>query len=146
MDDFVNLMDVDLRERYLEARTQKEDVEDIPIEEKIVREFLYVLRQFQKRIVHFEKRDEVEITADLQDAVGGILNNKYGVHVARGFTMGRARKKLGETEGQIAGMIFQTRSRGCIYDWQREWSVIKNELCYPLCFLVLYYRLNRRNI
>ena len=76
MDDFVDLMDVDLRERYLEARTQKDDVEDVPIEEKIVREFLYVLRQFQKRIVHFEKRDEVEITADLQDAVGGILNNK----------------------------------------------------------------------
>ena len=92
LDDFVDLMDVDLRERYLEARSQKEDVEDVPIEEKIVGEFLSVLKLFQKRIVQFEKRDEVEITADLQDAVGEILNNKYGVHIAREFTMGRACK------------------------------------------------------
>lgn len=59
---------------------------------------IYTIRRFQKRIAHFENRDEVQITADLQDAVEGILNNKYGLIISREFTMGRALKKLGETD------------------------------------------------
>ena len=40
----------------------------------------------------------MQITADLHDSVEGILNSKYGLSVAREFTMGRAIKKLGETD------------------------------------------------
>ena len=127
LDDFVDLMDVDLRERYLEARSQKEDV---PIEEKIVGEFLSVLKLFQKRIVQFEKRDEVEITADLQDAVGEILNNKYGVHIAREFTMGRACKKLGETD-----LYIYEETEGQIVDY----AVLENK--YIENFTNQYYQL-----
>lgn len=130
LDDFVDLMDVDLRERYLEARSQKEDVEDVPIEEKIVGEFLSVLKLFQKRIVQFEKRDEVEITADLQDAVGEILNNKYGVHIAREFTMGRACKKLGETD-----LYIYEETEGQIVDY----AVLENK--YIENFTNQYYQL-----
>ena len=61
-------------------------------------EIISTIKRFQKRISHFEKRDEVQITADLQDAVEGILNSKYGLTVAREFTMGRALQKLGETD------------------------------------------------
>ena len=52
----------------------------------------------QKRIVDFKDRDEVKITADIQDAIGNVLNSKYGLHIAREYTMGRSEKKIGETD------------------------------------------------
>lgn len=97
LDDFINLMECDLRERYLEARKKKYRSQE-KVEEGIIEEMVSVLKRFQKRIVNFESRDEVEITADIQDAISGILNNKYNLHISREFTMGRAIKKLGETD------------------------------------------------
>ena len=98
LDDYIDLMECDLRERYLEVRSNQKDDLSTSLSESIVMELIMVLKRFQKRIVHFENRDEVEITADIQDAIAGILNNKYGLHISREFTMGRAIKKLGETD------------------------------------------------
>ena len=98
LDDYIDLMECDLRERYLEVRSNQKDDLSTSLPESIVMELIMVLKRFQKRIVHFENRDEVEITADIQDAIAGILNNKYGLHISREFTMGRAIKKLGETD------------------------------------------------
>ena len=55
-------------------------------------ELISVIKRFQKRIVHFENRDEVEITADIQDAIAGSLNSKYDLHISREFTMGEPLK------------------------------------------------------
>lgn len=98
LDDYIDLMECDLRERYLEIRSKKSNTIQSPIYQNIIMEIISTIRRFQKRIPHFEKRDEVQITADLQDAVEGILNSKYGLTVAREFTMGRALQKLGETD------------------------------------------------
>lgn len=98
LDDYLDLMEYDLRDRYLEKRYEKNSDFCSSLSEKIVMELISVIKRFQKRIVHFEKRDEVEITADIQDAVTGPLNSKYNVLIAREFTIGRANKKLGETD------------------------------------------------
>ena len=98
LDDYLDLMECDLRDRYLEKRYEKNSDFCSSLSEKIVLELISVIKRFQKRIVHFEKRDEVEITADIQDAVTGPLNSKYNVLIAREFTIGRAKKKLGETD------------------------------------------------
>ena len=98
LDDYLDLMECDLRDRYLEKRYEKNSDLCSSLSEKIVMELISVIKHFQKRIVHFEKRDEVEITADIQDAVTGPLNSKYNVLIAREFTIGRANKKLGETD------------------------------------------------
>lgn len=98
LDDYIDLMECDLRERYLEIRCKKSNTIQSPIDQNIIMEIISTIKRFQKRISHFEKRDEVQITADLQDAVEGILNSKYGLTVAREFTMGRALQKLGETD------------------------------------------------
>ena len=98
LDDYLDLMECDLRYRYLEKRYEKNSDFCSSLSEKIVMELISVIKRFQKRIVHFEKRDEVEITADIQDAVTGPLNSKYNVLIAREFTIGRANKKLGETD------------------------------------------------
>lgn len=98
LDDYLDLMECYLRDRYLEKRYEKNSDFCSSLSEKIVMELISVIKRFQKRIVHFEKRDEVEITADIQDAVTGPLNSKYNVLIAREFTIGRANKKLGETD------------------------------------------------
>lgn len=98
LDEYVDLMECDLRERYLESRNKKKNISNDSLADNIVAELLSIIRRFQKRVPHFEKRDEVQITADLQDAVAGDLNSKYGLNISREFTMGRALKKLGETD------------------------------------------------
>ena len=98
LDDYIDLMECDLRDRYLEKQSEKNRGLCTSLSENIVIELISVIKRFQKRIVHFENRDEVEITADIQDAIAGSLNNKYDLHISREFTMGRAIKKLGETD------------------------------------------------
>ena len=97
-DDYIDLMECDLRDRYLETQSEKNRGLCNSLSENIVMELISVIKRFQKRIVHFENRDEVEITADIQDAIAGSLNSKYDLHISREFTMGRAIKKLGETD------------------------------------------------
>ena len=82
------------------------------LSQNIIMELCSVIRRFQKRIPHFERRGEVQITADLHDSVEGILNSKYGLSVAREFTMGRAIKKLGETD-----LYIYKESDGIITDY-----------------------------
>lgn len=98
LDDYIDLMDCDLCERYLEVRDSRGKRTKLSISDNIIMELLTVLKRFQKRITHFEKRGEVQITADIHDAVAGILNSKYELHISREFTMGRAIKELGETD------------------------------------------------
>lgn len=99
LDDYVDLMDCDLRERYLEARNvQKKQQIQLSNAENVVKELLNLLNSYQKRIVDLRDRDEVTITADIQDAIGNVLNSKYGLHIAREYTMGRSEKKIGETD------------------------------------------------
>ena len=40
----------------------------------------------------------MQITADLHDSIEGILNSKYGLSVAREFTMGKDIGKMVRTE------------------------------------------------
>lgn len=120
LDEYVDLMDCDLREQYLEVRRRQRHKEnrgcDVP--ENIVTEILALLRRFQKRIVQFEKRGETEITADIHDALAGVLNSKYGINVSREFTMGRAKKKLGETD-----LYFSKEIDGIVEDY----AVLENK-------------------
>lgn len=118
LDDFINLMDCDLRQRYLEVRCEEKSREVLSISDRIVKELLAVFKRFEKRIVHFQKRNEVEITADIQDAIAGILNAKLGISISREFTMGRAIKNLGETD-----LYFFSESNGQI----RDYAVLENK-------------------
>ena len=81
LDDYIDLMECDLRDRYLEIQSKKNRDLWTSLSENVVIELISVIKRFQKRIVHFENRDEVEITADIQDAIAGSLNNKYGLHI-----------------------------------------------------------------
>lgn len=100
LDDYLDLMPVDLRELYieknLEIRNSLSSVAKIEI--AVVFEINNTLRRFQKRVAEFEKRNEVEISNDLCDAIASTLNVNYGLHISREAPMGRALKSLGETD------------------------------------------------
>lgn len=98
LDDYIDLMECDLRERYLEIRNTYENDLNSSVEQGIVSEIINLLKRYQQRVVHFEKRDEVEITSDIHNAIEPHLNDKYELIISREFTMGRAIKKLGETD------------------------------------------------
>lgn len=120
LDEYVDLMECDLREQYLEVRRRQQHKESYSFDaaENIVAEILALLRRFQKRIVQFEKKEETEITADIHDALAGVLNSKYNINISREFTMGRAKKKLGETD-----LYFSKEIDGIVEDF----AVLENK-------------------
>lgn len=65
LDDYLDLMECDLRERYLEVRHMSENRNRTSLSQNIIMELRSAIRRFQKRIPHFEKRGEVQITAEV---------------------------------------------------------------------------------
>lgn len=98
LDDFIELMDCDLRERYLDERRLIKSKRQMSIEENIITELINVFKNIQKRVVEYKKRSETEITADIHDQLNRVLFVKNGIHISREFTMGRASKSIGETD------------------------------------------------
>lgn len=119
LDDYIELMDVDLRERYIEYRRTMPIIKDEDeYQALIVNEIVSVLKSFQKRVVDFVKRNEVEISADIGDAIERIMFLKYNLQVTREFPMGRAIKKVGETDLYLYEMSEKGRE---------DWAVIENK-------------------
>ena len=61
-------------------------------------QMLSALREMGERSVDLLPRSEVEITADFQNSIASVLNVKYDIQVVREYTMGRSKKKIGETD------------------------------------------------
>ena len=101
LEDFLDLMDCDIRERYLQHSKIYQSTQE---ELGIIKEILEALKRFQKRVVDFQKYDEVQITATLHDTIMSPLNLNFNMQIAREFTMGRSAKTLGETDLYIYRM------------------------------------------
>ena len=59
---------------------------------------LSALREMGERSVDLSVRSEVELTADFQIIIAPVLNAKYDIQVVREYTLGRSKKKIGETD------------------------------------------------
>jgi hypothetical protein len=51
-----------------------------------------------ERIVDLEDQNETALTRTFQGEVGPVLNARFGIQIAREYTMGRAKKTIGETD------------------------------------------------
>ncbi len=100
LDDYVDLMPCDLRELYIEKQNnyKKSYEEMIKIEDDIVIEIICVLQLLELRVCEIEDRDEVEISNDIYSTLVRTLKVKFDLEITREMTIGRARKKLGETD------------------------------------------------
>lgn len=64
----------------------------------VVGQMLSVLTEMSERSVDLSGRGEVALTGDFQTAIAPVLNEKYGIQIAREYTLGRAKVKIGETD------------------------------------------------
>ena len=64
----------------------------------VIDQMLSVLGEMTEECVNLNHRGEVELTADFQRAIAPVLNQEFGLQIAREYTMGRAKKKIGETD------------------------------------------------
>ena len=64
----------------------------------VIDQMLSALGEMTEECVNLNHRDEVELTADFQRAIAPVLNQKFSLQIAREYTMGRAKKKIGETD------------------------------------------------
>ena len=64
----------------------------------VVGQMLSVLTEMSERSVDLAGRGEVVLTRDFQTAIAPVLNEKYGIQIAREYTLGRAKVKIGETD------------------------------------------------
>jgi len=110
LNQYLDLMPVDLRNRFIEVNLEEEKTIDNKndIELSIVMEVYNALRRFQRRVVEFQKRSESEICNDLCDSLAEPLRSKYNLQVTREFPIGRAAKRIGETDLFIYGSDFPT--------------------------------------
>lgn len=65
---------------------------------EVAEHMLSALREMTERSVDLADRDEVKLTADFQSILAPVLNAKYNIQIAREYTLGRSRKKIGETD------------------------------------------------
>lgn len=68
------------------------------LEVGVIGQMLSVLADMSERGAHLAGRGEVELTADLQTAIAPVLNAKYGIQIAREYTLGRAKTNIGESD------------------------------------------------
>lgn len=130
LEEFLDLMDCDIRERYLQHLCNYQPSQEIQEEQGIIVEILEALKQFQKRVVDFKKFNEVQITASLQETIMRPLNLKFDMQISREYSMGRSSKTLGETD-----LYIYRQSKGYLEDF----TIIENK--YIENFEDQYYQL-----
>jgi len=102
LSDYIDLMPCDLREIYLdkcEELLNNISVEDLYSEdEKIILEIIFILQEMEARVAEIKPRNEVEISNDIYANLNRPLKMGFEIECTREMTMGRANKKLGETD------------------------------------------------
>ncbi len=99
LSDYEALMPCDLRELYLDkCRELPNNIENLSIDDGIIFEIIYALQSLELRVVEIEKRGEVEISNDIYASLSRTLKVSFGIECTREMTIGRANKKLGETD------------------------------------------------
>lgn len=98
LDQYIDLMPGDVADRYVAFRRELDQAIKNDAETAIVNAIFSALSKIQRRIIHFKQLDEVQLTAELDDIIQDSLASEFGVHTKREYNMGRALKKLGETD------------------------------------------------
>lgn len=98
LDQYIDLMPGDVADRYIAYREKLDKAIKNDAETAIVNAIFSALSKIQRRVVHFNQFDEVQLTAELDDMIQDHLASEFAVHTKREYNMGRALKKLGETD------------------------------------------------
>ena len=87
--------------------------------QEVIEHMISSLASMSQRCVDLRKRNEVELTGDFQNSIESVLNAKYDLQISREYTMGRAKKKIGETD-----LYFFTNKDGI----KQEYYILENKV------------------
>lgn len=87
--------------------------------EAIVEQMLSVLNSMTGRSVDLNSLDEPALTRTFQSEVEPVLNARFGIQIAREYTLGRAKKTIGETD-----LYFFSQKDGI----KQEWYIFENKV------------------
>ncbi|WP_346889649.1 hypothetical protein [Clostridium sp. UBA1056] len=101
LDDYIDLMSVDIRELYLEKRGEmKRNIEKEPqyTEEKIIKELYNIITQINNQATEMQNKDEVELSNEIFRMSKRLFKCMFDLEVERESTIGCSMKKLGEND------------------------------------------------
>lgn len=110
LDEYIDLMHVDIRELYLEAKkefTKKINDEiqniltEINLEEGIIKDLHSVCCEINKHVVENKNKSEVELSNEIYRMIKLLVKHKYDVEVERESEIGCSNTKLGENDFYI---------------------------------------------
>ncbi|MBB6624821.1 hypothetical protein H7E67_15380 [Clostridium gasigenes] len=103
LDDYIDLMPVDLRELYIENRTQitNEHGIDENIEKEIVLELCNAIKLITNHSIEMQDKGEVEISNEVFRSIKRSFKLKFDVEVERESEIGNSKIKLGENDFYI---------------------------------------------
>ena len=117
-----------IRQVYSEVFDQPIDIEEIlgilnrskdEQTKAIVEQMLSVLKSMSGRSVDLYKLDEPALTRTFQSEVEPVLNARFGIQIAREYTLGRAKRMIGETD-----LYFFSQNEGV----KQEWYILENKV------------------
>lgn len=98
LDTYVDIMPLDIVDDYKRYReAQKKSCEDDYKVTAVLDSIINALQALSRRTVVHKDKGEVELTAELQERIEPFLDTQ-NIRVAREYTLGRAKKGLGETD------------------------------------------------
>lgn len=125
LDDYLIIMPNDLRDLYIEekdkiSKASTSIMMDKEISEnQIINEISFCLASLEQRIVEIENRDENEISNDIYNGLLRLFSVAFELQCSREMPIGRAIKKLGETDIYI----YQNTSKK-----RKDWCIIENKI------------------
>ncbi len=125
LDDYLIIMPNDLRELYIEEKDKiTKESKSIVMhkqisENQIINEISFCLASLEQRIVEIENRDENEISNDIYNGLLRLFTVAFELQCSREMPIGRAIKKLGETDIYI----YQNTSNK-----RKDWCIIENKI------------------
>ena len=86
------------RSLYIKEILRVVDNPDRALTTEVIKQLCSILSEMSERCVFLCSRGEVELTTDFQSAISPVLNQKYDIQVSREYTIGRAKKQIGESD------------------------------------------------
>ena len=110
LDEYIELMHIDIRDLYLDARKEfiektNNKIQDVPneinLEEGIIKDLYRVCCEINKHAVENKNKSEVELSNEIYRMIKLFFKNKYDVEVERESEIGCSNIKLGENDFYI---------------------------------------------
>lgn len=103
LDEYLDLMPVDMKELYLEKKRVVEEVTQIvkrekDLEEKIIKEIYFCCDMISSQVIEHKDKSEIELSNEIFGRLKRLFKNSFNIEIEREAEIGHSKKKLGEND------------------------------------------------